>query len=138
METARVPLRPDILEFDADGEVREAIAVEVACGDAPAELIVRSRFLGDAAGGLRPGLVARGGQPARRSVDHVDAPGLAAARDVFERRADSEVGIAVAIEIGARHRPSEVVPCLRTVGDPWRILGPELAGVRPQPAGRSI
>jgi hypothetical protein len=100
----------DGLAAHADGEVGEAVAVEVTRVQAPAELVIG--FLGVEYAGavLRPELIVRIArlEPACGAEQDLYDADVGQCR-VFVRRTNSQVGIAVGVEVTAGKRPSEGV-----------------------------
>ena len=108
----------------ADGDVVEAIAVEVACGDGAAEDIALLGALVHAEGVLVKQLGVPGLDAARCAVQQADSPDIALAKEVFARHADGDVGEAVAVEVGtalcdARRRERKHRECESGQHESW-------------------
>ena len=117
---------PDVLVARTDRQVGHPVAVEVAGGQRPAEVVQSLRRVRDARSVLGEHLVVAGLQPRRRSVEDMDSTRPDAAC-LLERSTDGEVGEPVAVEVGLgrarRHARSTVDrhgrehagrPCQRT------------------------
>ena len=94
--------RPALFARDGDREVGVAIVVEVTCGEGRSEVVAAFGVVGQL--GLGPDLVVSGRQPVRRSVQHVDGPGVPRAGVVVVWHPDGEVREAIPIEVRARER----------------------------------
>src|SRR3954471_3670666 len=95
---------------DADGQVVEAVVIEVAHRQGGTELIPGAGHAVDAGAVLVPDLVARGAQAGGRAVDDVDGPGVDDGADVLARDADGQVVEAVVIEVPHRQGGPELIP----------------------------
>ena len=121
---------PDILVGHADHQLaRHRGGVEVAGGKRRAEVVARLGVVADPRRGLRPLLAPRRGQAARAPVEDVHRAGAA----VLARRADREVGEAIAVEVAHSQGPAEVVAGLSVVSDSGGVLRPELRARRGEP-----
>src|SRR5215217_2555976 len=110
--------RADGLPGGADGEVEEAVVVEVVeeepAGDGRPELVAVLRVaLGDQAPAARAG---------RRPGQQVDRPGVHVGADVLAGGADGQVPLADAVAVGRRDRGPELVEALGGARDPRRAL----------------
>ena len=101
--------RPDVLAGHADRQVVEAVVVEVADGEGVAEAVAALGGVEDAGAVLVPELVARGGEAARRPVEHVDRAGVRRRPDVLAGHADRQVVEAVVVEVAGGEGAAEAV-----------------------------
>ena len=106
----------DVLVRHADREVVTTVAVEVATDEGGPEQVTWLRDTCDAGGVLRPELVARGAEPAGRSVQHVDRAfelGPGGGADLLGGHSDGEVVGTVTVEVPGGQRRTEAVPGFR-------------------------
>src|SRR5262249_28750197 len=104
---ARVRRAADFLPRNADGEIAEAVAVEVAGGERAAEAVAG---LGRAAElALVPELVVVVGQARRAAVQDVDRAGVEDRPDVLARHTDREIGEAVVVEVAGDGGGAEAI-----------------------------
>src|SRR5262249_695772 len=108
-----------ILERAADGDVGEAVAVEIADSQGPAEVLLRVTQAENTNGGWIERFVVQGGETVRTTVDNLE---LAEAVDIgvaasIVNDADCQVGKAVAVEVGRGHQIAKLVVLGGTVNN---------------------
>ena len=124
---AGVCLIPDAFTGHADGEIGEAVPIQVARGEGAAEVVAVLRFAQHPLRILGPDLVAAAGRPTGGAVEHVDRAAFRQWLRVLPVGADSEIGIAVVVEIGGGNCDAKCVALFRLPGDARAVLVPELA-----------
>src|SRR5690606_26078509 len=110
VQGARADLGGDSLVGDADGEVVEVVAVEVAGGEGEAEAVEFLRRAEDQA--ASPALVEElvdGRQAAGAAVEDLHGAGRGDAVDRLPRNADRQVVVAVVVEVADGERLAEAV-----------------------------
>jgi hypothetical protein len=100
-QRARVLRGTDVLAARADDQVRVAVAVQVAEGEAGAEEVLGLGGAGYARRVLADDLPVRGVQPLRGAVHDAHVPGAGVPADLAPGGGDGEVRVAVAVEVGA-------------------------------------
>src|SRR6266508_4170216 len=121
----------------ADGQVDEAVAVEVASADRDAEVVVRLGAADHPGAVLGEQLAPGTRQPASGAVQHVHGPRVDDGAHVLQRHPDRQVGEAIAVEVANRQRITEAVAELSGPRHPG-VLREELAAGTRQPAGGAI
>src|SRR6266508_5098926 len=121
----------------ADGQVDEAVAVEVASADRDAELVVRLDDAGHPWAVLGEELTAGTGQPGGGAIQHIHGPCTGGCAHVLAADADGQVGEAIAVEVASAEHVAEVVVRLGAADHPGAVLGEQLAPGTRQPRRRS-
>ena len=137
MDHARGGERAHQFEVRADGEVGEAVGVEIADRQLRAELIVDLGGVQDAGHVLMPELVADVRKAGGRAQQHVDHTRPRDRADGVERGADGQVGEAVAVEVGGGERGAELVGGLGDLLDAGAVLVPQLVAEVGEAGGRA-
>src|SRR6266511_3683722 len=121
----------------ADGQVDEAVAVEVASAEHVAEVVVRLGAADHPGAVLGEQLAPGTRQPASGAVQHVHGPRVDDGAHVLQRHPDRQVGEAIAVEVANRQRITEAVAELSGPRHPG-VLREELAAGTRQPARGAI
>jgi hypothetical protein len=126
VDGARASALADVFADHADGQVVAGSAPQVGRGQGRPEAVARLRDVLDRVAVLLPELVARSGEAAPASIDHVDRARVRRSVDVLAGGAYGEVGLRAPAEVACSQGEAELVARLRDVLDRVAVLLPEL------------
>ena len=98
-----------VFQGDPDGQVGEAVTIEVPRGHGEPELVVDLGRALDIRAVLGPDLVPVRSEAVGRSVDQIEAPRGRPAPDGLTRYSEHEVRAAIPVEVGDRRKSSLLV-----------------------------
>ena len=113
--------RDDVAVRDSDGQVREAVVVEIRGGERLSEAVAGSGVLARRAVQI-PHLAVRREEPCGPPIDHRHRSGLGCRSDRFPRRAHGQVERAVAVEIAGGQSLAEPLECRGQAGNTAGVL----------------